>query len=567
MTLHGRLPVWIGLLVLGCVAIVAYYLVPSMIGKASLYDGLNLVAVVAILWRLARSPRGGRAPWAFIAAGATMSLAGNITWDVHELFLHEPPFPSIADAFFLLQYPLLATGFLLMVRSRSDGGDRIALLDSLIVASSASALAWVFLVVPVTDNSGLGTLGLIIAGAYPLMDVVLLAVLVRLVAVPGTRSPSYLLLTSSIVSLVAADAIFGVIGPMGLYGTGSLVDAGWLFFSVALAAAAVHPSASTVGHTQTIVTKPKRRRHVFVLTATLMGPAAVVIQHVIGRPSLAVILIGSGTIVVLILIRIAEQQRTADALRLALHDVTHLSRQREALVSRVLTAQEEERKLIAREIHDDSIQHMIAVKMRIDLMRRSNPDLEAIEDFEKLASAAERSVTSLRHLMFELRPYHLDSDGLAASLGLYLDEQQTLEGSPILELDDRLVSEPSGEPRTILYRIAQEAVTNARKHAHATSLKVILEEDPSGHALRVVDDGVGFDSATRSESAPGHLGLTSMRERAEMVGGRLTLRSSPGAGTVVTAWVPRVEIPPPPSVEEVPDGKPEPDPLAELAGV
>jgi signal transduction histidine kinase len=247
--------------------------------------------------------------------------------------------------------------------------------------------------------------------------------------------------------------------------------------------------------------------------------------------------------VILILVRIAEQHRTEDALRSALSDVTRLSGQRQALVDRVISAQEEERKLIAREIHDDSIQQMIAVKMRLELILRLHPELASGEDFEKLLIGAERSVKSLRNLMFELRPYHLDSDGLAAALQLYLEEQGTLEGSPALELDARLDSEPSEDCRTVLYRIAQEAVTNARKHARASSVKVVLGQESSGHTLEVVDDGVGFASTPPSESAPGHLGLTSMHERAEMVGGRLCVRSSPGQGTTVSAWVPRIEPP------------------------
>lgn len=532
--------VWTTFLILGCCALAAYFLVPSSVGKALLYDGLNLAAVAAILARLARQSPRSRAHWGFIAGGALLSLAGNVTWDIYELLLHEPPFPSLADVFYLGQYPLLATGFLLMVRARTQGGDRIALLDSLIAASGAAALAWVFLVVPITEDAALGLLGQIFAGAYPLMDVVLLATMVRLVAVPGKRSTSYVLLMVSLLSLIVGDAVFGVIAPLGLYETGSLLDMTWLFFFVALGAAALHPSARTVAEPRLAAARSRpRKRRLLVLVAALLGPGALVIQHLTDRSSLAVILVGSGTIVVLILVRIAEQQRTEDELRRALWDVTKLSEEREALVARLVTVQEEERKLIAREIHDDSIQKMIALKMRIDLMRRAQPDLAAIKDFQKLSETADRSVKSLRHLMFGLRPYHLDSDGLAAALRLYLDEQMTLPETPALELDDRLRTEPPEEPRTVLYRIAQEAVTNARKHARASRIKVALEDERAGHTLRVIDDGVGFESIP--DSAPGHLGLTSMRERAEMVGGHLTVESRPGRGTTLSAWVPRGE--------------------------
>jgi len=128
---------------------------------------------------------------------------------------------------------------------------------------------------------------------------------------------------------------------------------------------------------------------------------------------------------------------------------------------------------------------------------------------------------------------------LTEAVGLYLDEQGKLPGSPAFRLESRMKTEPPEDIRVILYRIAQEAVTNARKHARADLIRVVLEEDERGHTLRVIDDGNGFDAAGSPESAPGHLGLTAMRERAEMAGGWLGLESVPGEGTTVTVWVPR----------------------------
>jgi signal transduction histidine kinase len=93
--------------------------------------------------------------------------------------------------------------------------------------------------------------------------------------------------------------------------------------------------------------------------------------------------------------------------------------------------------------------------------------------------------------------------------------------------------------RAVLFRIAQEAIRNARRHARATTVRISLDDDADGVRLTVADDGVGFDVVVSSESPPGHLGLTAMRERAEMVGGWRRLTSRPGAGTVVEAWVPR----------------------------
>ena len=92
--------------------------------------------------------------------------------------------------------------------------------------------------------------------------------------------------------------------------------------------------------------------------------------------------------------------------------------------------------------------------------------------------------------------------------------------------------------RATLFRIAQEAVRNARKHARAGVVEVSLEHHDAGYRLVVRDDGVGFDADATVESPPGHLGLTAMRERAEMVGGYRRVTSSPHEGTTIEAWVP-----------------------------
>jgi len=466
-----------------------------------------------------------------------MSLAGNITWDVFELVLYQAPFPSVADVFYLGQYPLLTAGIVLMVRSRTGGGDRAALLDSLIVTAGAAALMWILLVVPATRDTG--GLEQVFAGAYPLMDVVLVGVMVRLVVGPGSRSTSYVLLLASLFFLLAADAAFGVMAPLGVYETGSILDAGWLVSFVAMGAAGLHPSASFVGERQPTRVGPSRaRRLALILSAALLGPGALVIQHFLARSSLLVILIGSGTVVVLVMVRIAEQQRTEGELRQALQNLHDLNRQREALLARLVNAQEEERRLIAYDIHDDSIQKMIAARMHLDIMRRYHPGLDSNQDFAKLIESVERSIGSLRHLMFELRPYTLDSAGLAHAVGLYLEEQEKLPGSPAFRLEGRLKTEPLEDVRVVLYRIVQEAVTNARKHARAALVRVVLDEDERGHTVGVIDDGHGFDAARSGESAPGHLGLTAMRERAEMAGGWVALESIPGEGTTVTVWVP-----------------------------
>lgn len=206
------------------------------------------------------------------------------------------------------------------------------------------------------------------------------------------------------------------------------------------------------------------------------------------------------------------------------------------LYSRLLQAQEDERVRIAGDIHDDSIQAMTAVGLRLSSFANRTQDPEDREALARLEETVEASITRLRHLLFSLHPRALDQDGLAAALRLHLNEFR--EGGISLQLRDELDDEPPPETRTTLYRIVLEVLANVRKHAHATSVEVVLSAVGGGFRLRVEDDGRGFQLEGDGADRPGHLGFSAMRERAEMAGGRLSLESEPGAGTTVEVWLP-----------------------------
>jgi PAS domain S-box-containing protein len=231
-----------------------------------------------------------------------------------------------------------------------------------------------------------------------------------------------------------------------------------------------------------------------------------------------------------------------------LHDVTerHLiidrlreaNEQRRRLLAGIVSAQEEERRRIAGDIHDDPIQKMTAVAMRLDLVRRDHPELASDQGFASLTSSVQLAIARLRHLMFDLRPYMLDRDGLVTALHAYLADQEALGAGPVYSLDDRLKSEPHSDIRVTMYRIVQEALINVRKHARATRADVRLLDEGDGYLIEVCDDGVGFSPEGTVDSPLGHLGLTAMRERAEMAGGWLKVSSDPGRGTTVRVWLP-----------------------------
>ncbi len=222
-------------------------------------------------------------------------------------------------------------------------------------------------------------------------------------------------------------------------------------------------------------------------------------------------------------------------------DITERKRaefQRLSLLSKLVSAQEEERRRIAGAIHDDPVQVMTAAGMRLQILQRSTSDPRQIQALRRLEEIVDRAVQRLRHLMFELRPYALDRDGLAGALRMYVDMQSREEDSPSYSLVSQLKTEPPPADRLVLYRIAQEVLTNARKHARASRVAIVLEERNGYYVVQISDDGVGFTSDETPDSPPGHLGLAAITEMAESAGGRCRLTASVGRGTLVEVAIP-----------------------------
>ncbi|MEP6910898.1 MAG: PAS domain S-box protein [Actinomycetota bacterium] len=236
-------------------------------------------------------------------------------------------------------------------------------------------------------------------------------------------------------------------------------------------------------------------------------------------------------------------------------DITRLKAQTDvererALLAHLVGAGEEERGRIAAAIHDDSIQAITAAGMRLQILRRSLEDPEQLQLLGELEKTIQLSISRLRHLLFELHPVALDTEGLAAALEDYLKETR-MPGAPSYRVENNLSLQPVPPLRTMLYRIIQELLANVHKHAQADNVSVVLDERDYGYRVRVRDDGIGFVPG-QLEAVPGHLGLSAMRERAALAGGWLRIDSSPGEGTVVDVWIPSPVLDSGPAA--VPDG-------------
>jgi len=206
---------------------------------------------------------------------------------------------------------------------------------------------------------------------------------------------------------------------------------------------------------------------------------------------------------------------------------------------RLIEVQECERRRISRELHDQVGQILTAVKMNLHSLRQICSAPEILSSIEDNMKVIDEAVDQVRDLSVDLRPLLLDDFGLVVAVRWYLDRQAKSCGVPAdfttrsLGEDDRF----SSELETACFRIVQEAVTNVARHARASRISVVLERAGQDLILLVSDDGAGFDmKALRTSAAT--LGLRSMEERVQAVGGSITIESAPDVGTAISARFP-----------------------------
>jgi len=207
------------------------------------------------------------------------------------------------------------------------------------------------------------------------------------------------------------------------------------------------------------------------------------------------------------------------------------------LSQRILEAQEEERQRVARDLHDQSAQSLTLMLVRLRLLERSENAAQAREHVLELRELAARSLEEIRRIALELRPKILEDLGLGEALAWRADE---LNASGAVRTTLQVVGMERRLPKDVelvLYRVAQEALTNVTRHSRARTARLLVERRDGLVSLTVEDDGDGFDLAA-TLADPRGLGLSGMRERMTLVGGTLTIESAPGRGTRLTATAP-----------------------------
>ena len=263
--------------------IVAYFSLPSL--HMVLWASLGSGCVVAILYGVRRNRPERPLAWYLLAGAIATFAAGDFTYNVLTLVLDQAnPFPSIADGFYLAMYPLCAAALGFFIRSRTSSADHSSLIDALIITTGLSLLSWIYLIEPFVSSVDLTWQQKVISTAYPLGDVLLLALMARLFSAGGFRSRSLQMLAGASLGLLSADVMYGLIQLNSTWSVGGPVDVGWVLFYVLLGAAALHPSMGQM--TKPLPAKPLavgRTRLLLIAAVSFIAPVDAIVQVRLGH--------------------------------------------------------------------------------------------------------------------------------------------------------------------------------------------------------------------------------------------------------------------------------------------
>ncbi|MGB8479610.1 MAG: sensor histidine kinase [Acidobacteriaceae bacterium] len=236
-----------------------------------------------------------------------------------------------------------------------------------------------------------------------------------------------------------------------------------------------------------------------------------------------------------------HQSQMLDQSRLMQEQLRNLSRQ-------VLQAQEEERKRISRELHDVIAQTLTGINLRLATLQKNAGRNPKVFDrhLARTQLLIEKSVNIVHEFARELRPAVLDDLGLIPALHSFMKNFTAQTGVHVHLKAFAEVEQLATSQRTVLFRVAQEALTNVNRHAKASRVEVSIEKLPDSIGMKIKDDGKSFQvERVLNSKGSQRLGLLGMRERVEMVGGTFSIESAPGKGTTIKVEIPFTKVSPP----------------------
>jgi diguanylate cyclase (GGDEF)-like protein/PAS domain S-box-containing protein len=281
---------------------------PEQIVRVSMYCLVSGSAAVAIWVGVRRHRPAHQLPWALLLASQVVYFAGDVSFYVRHNLMNLQAFPSISDVFYLMHYPLLVAALWLFIRRRTPGRDRPALLDGVILTTGLALIAWVFLLSPQVHGGTESLFVRLTSLAYPVMDLGVLAVALRLLVGAGVRGRAFFLLAGALLLLLAADTVYGLQQLAGVYSAGNYVDVMWLGYYLLLGAAALHPSMSALSEPSPTPTADRlvgRGRLLSLAAAALMAPLAIILQEIRTNAPDVVLAAGATVMFLLVMARMA----------------------------------------------------------------------------------------------------------------------------------------------------------------------------------------------------------------------------------------------------------------------
>ncbi len=297
------------LYVCGGVLVTAAFLFAPGLRQGWVFNVIAISSPIVIVIAVRAWKPQTRLPWYLFALGQTFFVGGDvITYNYDRFFGTELPFPSVGDVFYLSVYPCLILGILWLIRLRAPGGDRESVIDSLIVAIGVSTVSWVFLLSPLARDSTSSLLQKMTAMGYPVMDLILLTVVVRLAIGGGRRALAFYLMAGATLALFVTDFAYSYLSVQGIvYDQSGYLEAGWASFYILWGAAALHGSMRALSE-RTPDNEPRlsRGRLWLLALASLLAPSVMMIQYLRDVAGDLPVLIGaSAALFLLVVVRIA----------------------------------------------------------------------------------------------------------------------------------------------------------------------------------------------------------------------------------------------------------------------
>jgi diguanylate cyclase (GGDEF)-like protein/PAS domain S-box-containing protein len=266
-----------GYVIWWAVLVALYYGQPGL--RAETWGLIGLSGVAGIVAGVLINRPSRRLPWLLLAAALTSFTAGQVSFLVAQLIGTQLPFPSFADVLYLLTYPLYTSGLLIFIWWRTPDRDWRSLIDALTVTAGLALLSWIYLILPYVHSPQLSWLQKSVAIAYPLGDVLVLAMLARLLASGAGRTRTVQFLTLGALGVLTSDVVYGLIQLHGTFRNGTVVDLGWAVFYGGWGAAALHPTMTEL--TKPVTRQPaqvSRVRLTVLMLVSLIAPVALFIE-------------------------------------------------------------------------------------------------------------------------------------------------------------------------------------------------------------------------------------------------------------------------------------------------